>query len=90
MLSFCPVLPKNGSAFGFTFGAELGVSVRNSRLPLSLKLYLIAFCVVLDSCWFTGSHKLDEVTILKKFGIFCYSIRYPTKPPLIPADPNSV
>ena len=79
----CPI---NGVAFGLFVGDEDGDNVKNIKFELpSTYLYLILFCVVFVSFVTTGSQKNDEVTTLKKFGIFepsgfSYSILKPTNP----------
>ena len=76
----------NGVAFGLLVGDEDGDSVKKIRFEFpSTYLYLIDFWVVFVSFVTTGSQKNDDVTTLKKLGIFepsgfKYSILNPTNP----------
>ena len=64
----------NGNTFGLTFVGEDGETVQNTKLDESSNLYLIAFWLVSDKFWLTGSDLLFEVIILKVFLIFLSSV----------------
>ena len=67
-----PGEPMKGTLLGVIEFGVVGVKVQNSKLELSLNLYLVDFCVVLGMLAETASVKFDEVTILYIFGIISF------------------